>query len=556
MSFKSMVVLLLFVLMVYGCSKEKADTITSARSDTQTNSSKAHFGAFSLDKKKMVFFANINELKVAPQIIHASVENADSDIYIDASIDRPNVIFDYRVVNDSGLPHSITLAPVAPDYIGPGAHRTSMKIRACRDAQCESEYGGSPQIVDIQYVVKAPDFSIDKKELVFMHSKYSAFPRPQQVTLSSKEAWNIFGYTKDGVPHWLEISQKKNDNTNTVTTTFSILQSMPAGRYNAKIGLFLHDPSVAREVDISFIVKEPVLEASQRYVSFVVDKDADTDEQRKSVNIFDNLPSSVDWIAETKAEWLTITPDKGKTDSSTDVVLSLNKKIKKLGVGNYEAVITIRDKDNKLDPYQIHVALAKQVDPVPEPKSRCLEKPGIIFINCESNEWYGFSAWDIIHNSGMYVKDYDYFMPGNGIVDWRLLYAGHDHGHVIDVRYKETDQKAMFRMYTVEGVEKSIDKSDYLNGTINFQVRVMDWGAVKNGMEFKLECIWPCESKSSALKIDQLNEWYNFSFGIKDLINSGFDLSKVEMGFQIFPAWEGGAMGGIHFQLDNIEWKK
>jgi hypothetical protein len=91
---------------------------------------------------------------------------------------------------------------------------------------------------------------------------------------------------------------------------------------------------------------------------------------------------------------------------------------------------------------------------------------------------------------------------------------------------------------------------------VEFDVRVLDWGSTVNGLEFKLECIWPCESASFPLTIPNLNQWYHFSFDVNQLQATGFDLTKTDMGFQIFPAWEGGSMNGIHFQLDNIRWNR
>lgn len=127
------------------------------------------------------------------------------------------------------------------------------------------------------------------------------------------------------------------------------------------------------------------------------------------------------------------------------------------------------------------------------------------------------------------------------------------HGKVVDVQYGLFDSRAMLRVYT-KG--KPRDLGHFAGGAVEFDVRVLDWGSTVSGLEFKLECIWPCESAAFPLNIPNLNQWYHFSFDVNELQNSGLDLTTVDMGFQIFPAWEGGSMSGVHFQLDNIRWNR
>ncbi|MCR6652081.1 MAG: hypothetical protein NVV73_11550 [Cellvibrionaceae bacterium] len=271
---------------------------------------------------------------------------------------------------------------------------------------------------------------------------------------------------------------------------------------------------------------------------------------QQTITVSDGSYGPRTWSVSSDVAWLDISHDSGNTSDSNSFVVSVNTDVQNLQSGQHKAWINLSDVAGAYEDVRILVRLAKNSSPQTEPEIGCLEEAGVIFVDCESNEWNGFTAWELRADGGM--PSYTEPMPGFHLIDWSFVDA-EGRGKVVDVQYGYVDARAMLR---VHATGKARDLSHYAGGTVEFDVRVLDWGSTVNGLEFKLECVWPCESGSFALNIPNLNQWYHFSFDVDQLQATGFDLTNADMGFQIFPAWEGGSMNGIHFQLDNIRWNR
>jgi hypothetical protein len=73
-------------------------------------------------------------------------------------------------------------------------------------------------------------------------------------------------------------------------------------------------------------------------------------------------------------------------------------------------------------------------------------------------------------------------------------------------------------------------------------------------LEFTLDCSWPCASTPKFIRVDALNEWKTYEFSIAEMIDRGLNITKVDMGFMLFPTF--GQQAGAHYQVDNIRWVK
>lgn len=191
----------------------------------------------------------------------------------------------------------------------------------------------------------------------------------------------------------------------------------------------------------------------------------------------------------------------------------------------------------------------------------CEYGEGVVFTDCVDPTWLGASAWEILDIDG--TTDYPYF---NGDNDFLIQWAEVDteevgHDVVLDVKFTDKSANGTFRFHPAgqyQDPRQTIDMTEYSTGTIEFDVRPLDWGSNTTGLFVTTECGWPCTSGEIPLGMPTLNEWTHYALKVSDILESTqdgeFDLSRIEIGFSIFPGWDD--MNGVHFQIDNIRWVK
>ena len=96
--------------------------------------------------------------------------------------------------------------------------------------------------------------------------------------------------------------------------------------------------------------------------------------------------------------------------------------------------------------------------------------------------------------------------------------------------------------------------SEYANGKIIFDLKVISHGIANGPLEFSLDCTWPCSSTPKFIRADVLNEWKTYEFSVAELVDRGLDLKRTSMGFMLLPTWA--QQAGAHYQVDNIRWVK
>lgn len=511
-------------------------------------------GSVSISANALSFTANVGEVTAPVQTLTGNINNPDSDVFLVVDFGYSNLFSDWSY-NTSGTQATLFLTPVSPQQIGSGVHTGQIEVRVCRDQNCTSQYSGSPKTVSVTYTVTGADFSLSANEVNLVHVFGSAaLPDVQEIVATASGPWLTFGRTFSDFPRnpgWiLAFSNQPEVGDTSVTHYFGLSKPLPAGEYSTSFGLHFDGPAVAKPVTVNVTVLEPAFLIDDNLVDFSYTLDTDLATLQQTITVSDGSYGPRIWNVSSDAAWLDISHDSGNTTDSNRFTVSVNTDVQNLQSGQHEAWINLSDAAGAYEDVRILVRLAKNSSPQPEPEIGCLEEAGVIFVDCESNEWNGFTAWELRADGGM--PSYTEPMPGFHLIDWSFVDA-EDRGKVVDVQYGYVDARAMLR---VHATGKARDLSHYAGGTVEFDVRVLDWGSTVSGLEFKLECIWPCESGSFPLAIPNLNQWYHFSFDVNQLQISGFDLTKADMGFQIFPAWEGGSMNGIHFQLDNIRWNR
>lgn len=184
----------------------------------------------------------------------------------------------------------------------------------------------------------------------------------------------------------------------------------------------------------------------------------------------------------------------------------------------------------------------------------CAGDEGQIFDDCTHAGWYGFSAWQMLDDGSFENFNYDTGYNDN-LISWQLVETDEPgYESVVEASYQDiTGVNGLFRVFTEYGAGATTDLTDYAGGTVQFDARVLDWGSAgAEWLEFRLECIYPCESGIFTLQLPELGEWVHFSIPVDALAASGLDLANVEIGFQLAPPWA--QQSGVRFQVDNVAW--
>lgn len=96
------------------------------------------------------------------------------------------------------------------------------------------------------------------------------------------------------------------------------------------------------------------------------------------------------------------------------------------------------------------------------------------------------------------------------------------------------------------------DMTDYSDGVIRFDIKVIANGINTIGFLAKVDCFFPCGAADQPLGVVGQDGWETVEMAVSDLIAAGLDPSNVSNGLVIFPAF--GQTDGVIYRLDNVEW--
>ncbi len=181
----------------------------------------------------------------------------------------------------------------------------------------------------------------------------------------------------------------------------------------------------------------------------------------------------------------------------------------------------------------------------------CIGEEGVIFRDCVDPSWRGISSWEMSHSR--YVS-FSSEPNGGDLVAWQVIEADSEaRGNVIDVRFSDAPANGRLRFHT-SSPGHAEDMSDYATGTIEFDLRVLDWGKSDDALVVRVVCGHPCASEPTRVRVPSTGEWHTIKLDIAQLIDKGLDVANVDIGLAISPVWN--RMQGVHFQMDNIHWAK
>lgn len=159
-------------------------------------------------------------------------------------------------------------------------------------------------------------------------------------------------------------------------------------------------------------------------------------------------------------------------------------------------------------------------------------------------------GWDFGNNQTVNFDDY---VPctGNGEdcagVGWAIV-ADTEKGSVLEVSMSDS---AVFAGVWVV-FDGARDLSAYETGSLNFDILVSNAAANTDGFVMTTQCGYPCQSTPRTLGMVGASEWETVSIPVGDLVSAGLDLSKVNVGFIIYPVIS--QQANVVFRIDNVEW--
>jgi len=124
------------------------------------------------------------------------------------------------------------------------------------------------------------------------------------------------------------------------------------------------------------------------------------------------------------------------------------------------------------------------------------------------------------------------------------------HGTVVEFNSSSTQQVSYLAADAGD-----VDMRAYEGGTITFDMKVVQQPSSDADWMLKVECGYPCQSAELVLgtQVDfPVDTWQAVTIDVEDL--TGLDLSKINNGLVVFPAW-GGSDGAI-YRIDNVYWNK
>ena len=180
----------------------------------------------------------------------------------------------------------------------------------------------------------------------------------------------------------------------------------------------------------------------------------------------------------------------------------------------------------------------------PAPPPPPSNEPFSVYIDGVDPAWdRGIGASD----SGTGWADYFDGMSANKI-QWREIDEA-DRGKVIEVTFQGNANQGVWFIQASMGVELTA----YAGGSVSFDIRVDDYGAIEKGMTMKVDCFFPCTSGDQLIGKVGDGKWETVVIPVSQLLAGGLNPGNVNTGIVVFPAIDEQA-NGLTFWIDNIQW--
>jgi hypothetical protein len=173
----------------------------------------------------------------------------DSNVYL--YVDSPGTVIQTATFRTTGSNSGeLELTPKPPAQLGMGVFTEAVTVRACLDAGCGRQIGGSPQTIRVTYAIAGVTASTNAVNFSSVENIVSAPSLP--VTIASGSSWTSTITYGGGASGWLTLNPSSATTRSTpVTFTASALS---IGTYNATI-VFTSGPATISVSVTNTVVK-------------------------------------------------------------------------------------------------------------------------------------------------------------------------------------------------------------------------------------------------------------------------------------------------------------
>jgi hypothetical protein len=183
----------------------------------------------------------------------------------------------------------------------------------------------------------------------------------------------------------------------------------------------------------------------------------------------------------------------------------------------------------------------------------CANIEGAVFIDEACGAWENPSFYE--QNRTNFTGGENTTGIGNNLNLSVIYETESSQNKVIDIHYGNNSiYSTIPRLLNNPSLVNGVDLSEYANGSLQFDLKVIDPGVNNPSIQLIIECAWPCASTFDIIEPGPLNTWKSFEIPVAHLIDRGLDIEKITTGFQIMPEWT--TQNGVHLQVDNIRWVK
>jgi hypothetical protein len=185
--------------------------------------------------------------------------------------------------------------------------------------------------------------------------------------------------------------------------------------------------------------------------------------------------------------------------------------------------------------------------------STCVNTDGAVFINEVCGSWEDPSFYE--QNKTTFAGGENTTGVGNNLNLTVIPETGNVSNSVIDIHYGMNNNfNAAPRILNNPSLLNGVNLTEYANGSLQFDLKVINPGVDNPTLQMTIECGWPCVSTFEIIQPGALNEWKRIEIPVAHLIDRGLNIQRVSTGFQIMPEWN--KQSGVHLQIDNMRWVK
>ncbi|WP_339617725.1 family 16 glycosylhydrolase [uncultured Gilvimarinus sp.] len=142
---------------------------------------------------------------------------------------------------------------------------------------------------------------------------------------------------------------------------------------------------------------------------------------------------------------------------------------------------------------------------------------------------------------------FEVYQQGGQVITIDATATDPDKGTVIEVEFTDT---GFGTFYIRDSSAK--DLSAFTSGNLVFDLKVVSNTGNTNGFVVKADCGYPCVGTEVSVPLPADNEWHPISVPISDINQGGFDITKVDVPFSLWPI---AGEQNVTFQVDNIRWE-